>query len=463
MKKDFETSTIEFKSSWRDEYMKIICAFANSEGGELILGVDDKGKPVGLKNAKKLLEDIPNKVKDILGLIPQVRLENKQGKGIIKIKIASSYAPISYKGRFFIRSGSTTQELKGRELTRFLISKSGKGWDEYIEERATMEDIDFDTLDKFRELSKERLPLAYKERDNVKLLEKLNLLENGKLKRAGILLFGKNPKKFYTSAYIKAGKFLTDTNIVSTDDIEGNLFVQVERTLEILKTKYLTSEIVFEGIYRKEKLEYPEEALREAIINAVIHRDYIGAHTQLKIYPDKLMLWNEGKLPDEIKIEDLKKNHLSKPRNELLADIFFKAGLIEAWGRGTVEIVNFCKDYGLPEPEFAEYFGGFMVTFYKDLYVEEILRRKGLNERQIKAVMYVKERGKITNKEYQSLTGASKSTATRELKELVETHFLQRKGTTGKGTFYIFKGLTNGSKDSQTAHKGLKRHKDAKG
>ena len=127
-----ESQTIEFKSNWRDEYLKIICAFANTEGGELLIGVDNKGKPIGVKNARKLLEDIPNKVKDILGLIPQVRLENKGRKEILEVKIKPSYAPISYKGRFFIRSGSTTQELKGRELTRFLISKSGKGWDEYV-------------------------------------------------------------------------------------------------------------------------------------------------------------------------------------------------------------------------------------------------------------------------------------------------------------------------------------------
>jgi len=144
-----ESQTIEFKLNWRDEYLKIICAFANTEGGQIKVGVDDRGNPVGIKNARKLLEDIPNKVKNILGLIPQVKLENKKGKEIIKVKINTSYAPISYKGKFFIRSGSTTQELKGRELTRFLISKSGKGWDEYIEEKATIEDIDFETLDMF--------------------------------------------------------------------------------------------------------------------------------------------------------------------------------------------------------------------------------------------------------------------------------------------------------------------------
>jgi len=137
--KQSESQTVEYKSSWRDEYLKIICAFANTDGGELIIGMDDKGNPVGLKNTRKLLENIPNKIKNILGLIPQVKLEKKRGKEIIKVKVNPSYAPISYKGQFFIRSGSTTHELKSGELTRFLISKSGKGWDEYIEEKATMD------------------------------------------------------------------------------------------------------------------------------------------------------------------------------------------------------------------------------------------------------------------------------------------------------------------------------------
>lgn len=133
----------------------------------------------------------------------------------------------------------------------------------------------------------------------------------------------------------------------------------------MLRVKYLLSNITYEGIYRKDNMEYPEEALREAIINAVIHRSYMGAHTQLRIDPDSLNLWNEGALPPDIKIDDLKKWHLSRPRNEFLADAFFKAGMIEAWGRGTIRIVDECKKAGLPEPEFREEFGGFSVRFRK--------------------------------------------------------------------------------------------------
>jgi ATP-dependent DNA helicase RecG len=251
------------------------------------------------------------------------------------------------------------------------------------------------------------------------------------------LLFGKNPKRFYTSSFIKIGKFLTDTDILASDDVEGNLFKQVEKAIELLRTKYLISEIRFEGIYRKEELEYPEEALREAIINAVIHRDYIGAHTQLKIYPDKLILWNEGPLPKDIKIDDLKKSHPSRPRNELLADIFFKAGLIETWGRGTIKITNECKKAKLPEPEFKEEFGGFSVCFYKDIYSEEKLRKLGLNDRQIKAVKYLKERGKITNREYQELNTCSRNTVTNDLRKLIQKGIIKESGKKGAGAFYV--------------------------
>ena len=435
--KSVESQNVEFKSNWRDEYLKVICAFANADGGKLIIGIDDKGNVIGVEKAKKLLEDVPNKIKDILGIIPKVIAERKKGKDTLIIEVKPSYVPISYHGRYFVRSGSTIQELKGKELTKFLISKSDRDWDEYAEEKASIDDIDIKTVERFKEIAIKRLPFVTEEKDNLKLLQKLNLIENGKLKRAAILLFGKNPRRFYTSAFIKVGKFLTDTDIVASDDVEGNLFEQVEKSIELLRAKYLISEIRFEGIYRKEELEYPEEALREAIINAVIHRDYIGAHTQLKMYPDKLLLWNEGPLPKDIKIADLKKSHPSRPRNELLADVFFKAGLIETWGRGTIKITNECIKAGLPEPEFKEEFGGFSVCFYKDIYSEGVLRKMGLNERQARAVIYVKEKGNVTNRDYQKEFSVSRQTATRDLTELVEKKLFKLQGTGKRDICYV--------------------------
>jgi len=432
-----ESQKIEFKPNWRDEYLKVICAFANAEGGELIIGVDDKGEPLGLKNIKKLLEDIPNKIRSKLGIIPSVDFEKSKGKEVMRIRVNSISVPISYDGRYYLRSGSTNLELKDSELANFLIKKLGKTWDEFVEESVSFGDINLETIEKFKKLAVDRIPSIDEEKNYRAILEKLNLFEGSKFKRAMILLFGKNPQKFHPGAYLKIGKFLTETEIQATDMVEGNLFQQLENTLDILRTKYLISNIKFEGIHRRDILEYPYEALREAIINALIHRDYIGTSAiQIRVYNDRLVIMNEGKLPPEVPVEKLKTEHLSKPRNSLLAKAFYLAGFIESWGRGTVKIVENCLQQGLPEPDFIEEYGVMKVVFYKDKFTEENLKKLGISERQIKAVMYVKEKGKITNKEYQEINNCSRNTASNDLRRLVENHILKESGVKGAGSYY---------------------------
>jgi ATP-dependent DNA helicase RecG len=361
-----EQENTEFKSQWTDNIFKTVCAFANTNGGRIYIGVDDKGNPVELKNIKKLMEDIPNKIKNIIGVVPKVDLVKRGEKQIIEIKIESYKYPVSYKGAFYKRSGSTNTELSGAELSRFLLQKSGFVWDQIIEPSATLDDINLETLNRFKRLSQERLTFISEEKDPKLLLEKLNLLENGKLKRAAILLFGKNPRKFFITSYLQIGRFVSESEVISSDIIEGNLFEQVEKAMEILRIKYLQNRFYYEGIVRKEDLEIPEGALREGIINALIHRDYmIPAQTQLRVYHDKVWIWNAGKLPEGISIEELKKPHASFLRNPLLADIFYKAGYIESWGRGTLNIINYCASVNLPEPKMSEETNGFLLVIYK--------------------------------------------------------------------------------------------------
>ena len=432
-----ETQNIEYKPSWRDEYLKVIVAFANADGGELIIGVDDNGNPIGVEKSKKLLEDIPNKIRNKLGIIPSVKIEKVEDKDIIHIFIKPSSVSISHNGKYYIRSGSNNFELKGEELTNFLIEKSGKTWDEFIEEKAGFNDIDLKTIDEFKKNAVDRIPSIVAEKDYQIILEKLNLQGDKKLKKAAILLFAKNPQRFYPAAYLKIGKFLTKTEIQSSDIVEGSLFEQITNALEILRTKYLISIIKFEGIHRREILEYPYEALREAIINALIHRNYIGASSiQIRVYSDRLVIMNEGKLPPEVPVEKLKTEHLSKPRNTLLADVFYKAGFIESWGRGTIKIMEKCLEQGLPEPDFEEDHGVMKVVFYKDKFTEENLKKLGISERQIRAVMYVKEKGKIMNKEYRELAGLSDEGARLDLIELSKRNLIQPIGK-GRSAHYI--------------------------
>lgn len=137
------------------------------------------------------------------------------------------------------------------------------------------------------------------------------------------------------------------------------------------------------------------------------------------------MIWNVGELPEQLSIEDLKRKHSSYPRNPRLADVFFKGGLIEAWGRGTLKIINDCINYGLPEPKIELLSGGICVTIYQNIITDNYLDNLELNERQIKAINYVREKKRITNKEYQNLTNCSRRTASRDLQELIEKNIFK--------------------------------------
>lgn len=434
-----ESQNIEYKQSWRDEFLKAISAFANTIGGTLYIGINDNGQIVGVENAKKLLEDIPNKIVDLLGVVAEVSLKREKGKEYISIRVKPYEAPISYKGKYYVRSGSTTQEQNGAELQKFLLQKSGLSWESVIEERATLKDIDLPTITKFKKLSAKRFPSAAKEKSTSALLEKLHLLVKGKPTRAAILLFGKDPQKFYVSSYIKIGRFKDDATLLSMDDVHGNLFQQAEDVIEILKKKYLQTSISIKKLHRDEELEYPEVALREAVVNAIVHRDYSAVHTQFKIYPDYVSLWNNGELTQKLTLEKLKKRHSSFPRNELIADVFYKAAYIEAWGHGTVKMVDECKKAGLPEPSFEEESGGMLVTFRKDVLTEEHLQKMNLNERQVKAVLYIKEKGSIVNSVYQSINSTTKKTATRDLADLITKEVIENKGGATRGAVYVLK------------------------
>ncbi len=387
------------------------------------------------------MDTIPNKIRDLLGVVCEVNLKTSGRKYFIEIVVRPYSVPVSLRGRYYYRSGSIKIELTGNALNEFLLKKAGKTWDDVIEERATLKDIDEKSLKKYLITAEKsgRLPdttgLTIKE-----ILDKLRLLENGKLKRAAIILFGKDPNKFYPNVIVKIGRFGSDDTDLRFQEVEeGNIVELLQSVPEQLNHKFFTKQIDFEGLLRIEKGEYPVAALREMLLNAMVHRSYMGSMIQLRVYDNKLSIWNYGTLPEDIKLVDLKKHHISHPRNPLIADACFKAGYIDAWGRGTLKIINTCKEAGLPEPEITELNGGLLVTLFKDKHSYEQLKKLGLNERQIKAVEYVKEKGKITNKEYQKVNEVGKTTSTQELMELVGQGIFNAPTTKGRGANYTIK------------------------
>jgi ATP-dependent DNA helicase RecG len=437
-----EQQNIEYKSAWHDDYLKWVCGFANAQGGTIFIGKDDNGNVVGIEDYKRLMDDIPNKIRNVMGITVEVNLHKENEMHYIEIVTPPYSVPISLRGRYYYRIGSTKQELTGTSLNEFLLKKSGKTWDDVVEPRATFDDIDETAVAKFLVMAKEkgRLP----EVDGLtteQLFDKLRLTENGQIKRAALVLFGKDPGKFYPSIYVRIGRFRDELDLIFQESEEGNIINLYQAVLDQINHKFIIKNISFEGMHRIETPEYPREAMREAILNALVHRNYMGVHTQIRVYNDKISFWNDGGLESPLTVESLKRPHASRPRNVLIADICFKGGLIDAWGRGTIKIIETCKQAGLPEPEIIEQDGGLLVTMFKNNLTKEQLTKLGLNERQLKAIEYVKEKGKITNKEYQELNGVSKVTAYRDLTELIEQYKLfERKGDVGAGTSYFLIG-----------------------
>ena len=436
-----ECQNIEYKSSWHDDYLDWICGFANAQGGKIYIGKNNDGKIVDLKNSHELSEKIPNKIRNSMGITAEVNLlkdKDDETKTYLEIVVQPYSVPISIRGRYFYRSGSVKHELTGAALNEFLLKKAGQTWDNMPEERATIADIDENTIKKYLRKAETggRLP----DTDGLtteELLEKLRLSENGVLKRAAIILFGKDPGKFYPNTFVKIGKFEDDDFTIRFQEVEeGNVIELLDRILRTLDYKFLIKNISFEGMNRIETLEYPVPALREMLLNALIHRNYMGAPTQLRVYDNKFQLWNHGTLPVGITLDKLSKSHSSFPRNPTLAEACFKGSYIDSWGSGIMKIVNSCKVAGLPTPTLEEDMGGFMVKLFKDRFSKEQLVKLGLNERQIKAVKYIKTKGKITNAEYQEINGIGKSVTIDELRDLVERQLFVRVGETGRGTYY---------------------------
>ena len=349
-----ENQQIEWKETWRDEFLKWICGFANAEGGALHIGRNDRGAVVGVPNAARLLEEIPNKLRDLLGILVEVNLRREGGGEYLEVVTPAYPSPISYRGHYYQRSGSTLQELKGAALDRFLLRKQGRTWDGVPVPNVAVKDLSGLAIKRFRTLAGRsgRVEPGTLREPAPALIDKLRLREGAHLKRAALLLFHKDPERFVNGAFVKIGFFRTESDLAYHDEVHGDLFTQVAKTIELLRTKYLKAAIRYEGIQRIEYFPVPDAALRESVLNALVHRDYaLSAPVQIRVFEDRLKIWNPAVLPEGWRLKDLLREHASLPHNPNIANAFFRAGEIEAWGRGIQRIFQACRDAGIPEPK----------------------------------------------------------------------------------------------------------------
>lgn len=466
--KERESNTLEFKESFDRECIETAGAFANTKGGTILVGVSDARKVKGVSTGKESLSRWANGISQETEpkIIPEIEVESVGGKKVVLIRVKEfPIKPVAVRGRCFRRVGNSNRVMIPQEIAEMHLHSIGTSWDAFTAKDKTIEDLNLKKVEKYVKYANATGRRKIEE-GPIEVLKKLGLVKDGKPTWAAVLTFGREPQKPLLQSAVHCGRFRADkTHIIDDLMVETDLIDQVDEVMKFI-ARHISVRYEFEGKPRRREVwEYPLEALREAVINAVVHRDYaISANVQVEIYDGMIEIWNPGKLLPGITIDDLyRKEHKSVIRNKLIAQVFYDIGYIEKYGSGTIKIIELCKGHGIPLPEFREVSGGFSTVFRKDVYTEEFLRGLELNERQIKAVLYVKEKGKITNREYRQMFGITDRTALRDLTAICEKGALQKVGVTGRKTEYILtrqkpdKTDINPTETRQTAHERSKQ------
>lgn len=427
-----ESQLVEFKSDFSTELGKTICAFANTNPGTVLLGVSDDGKIQSV--SEKIEEQIANVAHSCKpSIYPNITKITRSGKLLFVVEVPCSKGVLhSFKNIAYKRVGTSDMPLSPEEVIAFARQARIIRFDNQLCD-AKLSDIDEAAVRKFvrSAIAHRRLDIA-PDLPVAEVLEKLELKEGDRLTYSAVLLFGKEPQRFALQSEVRCARFRGTEPLTFVDMkvLGGNVIEQIDNAEKFVMFHIrLAAEI--KQFLREERWEYPLSAIREAIMNAICHRDYFStANVRVSIFDDRIEIMNPGGLPPELTIDDLKKPHNSIPRNPLIAKALYFIKYIEHWGAGTQRMIEETLAHGLPEPEFLQSGGGFAVIFKK---AEAFL--ESLNERQKKAWAYLREKETITRAQYAELCGCSTRTAARDLESMLEKGLIKREGI-GKNAYY---------------------------
>lgn len=427
-----------------DTFYKLLSAFANTSGGTAVIGVRDSDHAVtGIdlrNNAQKKLAD---SISSRLGIHPVIETREVEGKNILVVTVEQSHTPVACDGRYYTRVGDTTREMLPDELRVFF--QESIEWDS-VTGTFDPDEIDRESVRRFLTLARTtgRITVIDPDEPFDAVLRRLSLIRDGRITNGAIILFGKNPQTYFPNTIIRIGRFRRADIIIGDHEIRGNLFVQFEEAERIIKNyigvRYdISGEAMQESFQRKEVWEYPLPAIREALLNALIHRDYFNntIQTQVRIFDDAIRFHNAGRLPEGVTIEMILREHYSYLRNPKIADVFYRAGLVERYGSGIERIIRALEEEKLPAPEIVSTPLGFTLTLRMNQFTDEFLQALDLNDRQIAAISFLKEHGTITNTQYQTLNAVAARTALRDLNDMVTKHILERRGMSRRDTHYV--------------------------
>jgi len=364
-KEDIKT---EFKQSFSDEVIVSLVAFANAKGGNVYVGVCDAGSVCGIQLGKetvqKWLNDIKQKTEP--SIIPDVDIIENEDSVVVILSIQEyPVKPVSFKGRYYVRQANSNHQMTPFEISNLILKTKNSSWDFYTDPQHTIDDIDLAKVQvcihkmKRRGISIEESPIDF--------LRKKDFVAGNNVTFGGYLLF-KAREDIMTT--VELGFFQDSDGIIIKDSarLKNDLVSQVDDVMDYVKKHInMAIEIVPYQTENVQRWDYPLDAIREIVLNMIVHRDYrSSADSIVKIFPNRIEFYNPGTLPDEISINDLmSNNYRSLPRNKQIADIFKEMGEIEKYGSGIRRVVKMFADYGLLAPEWKQMSGGVVVTAWK--------------------------------------------------------------------------------------------------
>ena len=441
-----ESETVEFKQVWEDSScLRALAALCNTRGGTLAVGWTDEGRPAGWSVSGSEQTRLTNKIQQILRIQPiQVTvLEVADQVQIMLVRVAQAPFPVPYEGRYYRRVGNSSREVLSEEMASFLLQRLGTTWDAIVVQQ-DIANVDEGTVRRFRQLASQRLPAIEAEEELSSILSKLNLLRDGSPTYAALLLFGKNPQYFFPQAVVRIGRFKDAVSILDDKVISGNLFQQLDEIMlhlrGYLQVRYEVpsgGNGTVENLQRRDIWEYPLDGVREVVLNALIHRDYMSQENiQIRVFDHHVLISNPGSLLGGLTVDILKQDiHPSITRNPLIAGVAYYASLIERWGSGITRLRKSLEKQGMPDAEIVIQDQRFVIEIRKKATLDRLkeVRFRGTVQIAWEKAMAA---GSITNQEVREAAGVSDESARRALKKLVDLGLLHIERQ-GKQTKYI--------------------------
>jgi len=439
-----ESETLEFKSSFNTEVIETLVAFANTCGGKVVIGVNHKKDVVGIKVNEESVQNWINEIKGKTAppLIPYVHTVPFEDKLIVIFTIQEyPIKPVATRGKYLKRVANSNHLLNITEVVNMHLQSFNTSWDFHINNQFNINNISLVKVQKSIDIINKSGSII--KDDPLTFLVKNDLIRDGMLTNAAYLLFIERDTVLTT---IELGRFQSNTIIKDTSRTKSDIISQIEYVMEFVK-KHINKEVIITGQPgNTQKWQYPLEAIREIVVNMIIHRDYRASSDSIvKVFNNKIEFYNPGRLPDTISVEDLiLNNYKSTPRNKLIADFCKSLGLIEKYGSGIQRIIEYFNKANLPAPDFKNIAEGFMVTVFVDDRLGDRLGDKlgdKLGDNQKMILKLIEKDPSISLSQLSKAIGISQTAIENNIKKFKEKGILKRFGSAKSGYWKLIHGL----------------------